>query len=665
MKKNHQNTTENNYNTAVPWLEKYFLKSSAVKFFLIVLTFFTLGFLIYSNTFESPFVFDDTQRIADNPDIRLKKLGVEDLLKAAFGRHSAQSRPLGNISFALNYYFHQYELAGYHIVNIIIHIVNGILLWLFLKKTLDLKSVGSKFKHAQFIALLSALLWLVNPVQTQSVTYMVQRLNSMATMFFLLSFLFYLYGRLTTKKELRWAWFLGAAFGWLLALGCKQNTAMLPFFIFLYEWYFFQGLSKNWLKRSLKYIAVILILFGLVAFIYLGLEPWEKIKTPRDFSEGQFTMGQRLLTQTRVVIHYLGLIFYPHPSRLNLDYDFPLSYSLMSPFTTLLSLTAILGLIILGVYLAKKDRLISFCIFWFFGNLVIESSIIPLALIFEHRLYLPSMPLLLIPVTLGYRYIKLNWLRAALLCIVVIIFSVWTYQRNRVWENDLSLWTDVVSKSPNKARPKINLGLALVKRDRLDEAIHHYLKSLHIDPNYYEAHINLGVALAKQSKTNEAIDHYRRALEIKPNSLEANNDLGNALLQEGKTDEAIEHYRKALQLDPNNNKVHNNLALALASQDKTNEALIHYRIALQINPNFAEAHNNLGRELLRQGKTDEARENFIAALSLDPNLSEAHINMGIILGQQGKPNEAIEHYRKALELNPDNDEAHNNLGLAL
>ena len=160
--------------------------------------------------------------------------------------------------------------AGYHMVNIIVHILNGILLWIFLEKTLSLISVLSEKKHGEWIALLAALLWLVNPVQTQSVTYIVQRLNSMAAMFFLLSFIFYLNGRLATKKGLMWFWFLGTAFGWFMALGCKQNTATLPVFIFLYEWYFFQDLSKDWLKRSLKWVLGITVLIGIVGFNLYG-----------------------------------------------------------------------------------------------------------------------------------------------------------------------------------------------------------------------------------------------------------------------------------------------------------------------------------------------------------------------------------------------------------
>jgi len=225
-------------------------------------------------------------------------------------------------------------------------------------------------------------------------------------MFFILALILYAKGRIAQQQSVQqgdarsrhyYCWFAGCLMAGLLALGSKESTAMLPVFIFLYEWYFFQDLDKSWFKRQIKYLVAIVILFGLIAGLYLGFDPLGKFNTFRDYFFKEFTIGQRLLTQARVVIYYLSLIFYPNPSRLNLDYDFPLSYTLFDPFTTFLSLIIIVGLIALGFYLARKQRLISFCIFWFLGNLVIESSVIPLALIFEHRIYMPSMFVFLLP----------------------------------------------------------------------------------------------------------------------------------------------------------------------------------------------------------------------------------------------------------------------------
>ena len=350
---------------------------------------------------------------------------------------------------------------------------------------------------------------------------------------------------------------------------------MLPFLILLYEWFFFQDLNKNWLKTRLKYVVALVALFALVALMYLGFEPWEKIRNLRDFSDGQFTIGERLLTQARVVLYYLSLIFYPHPSRLNLDYDFPLSHSFLEPPSTLLCLLALIGLGGLAVYLAKKDRLLSFGIAWFLGNLVIESSVIPLAIIFEHRTYLSSMLVSMMAVTLVFR-IRPKTLAIAGLCAAGAVCSFWTYERNKVWNDEVTLWRDCVEKSPQKARPHTNLGFALAEQGNGAEAIRHYAEALRLRPDFAEAHNNLGLALAEQGSLTEAMSRYTEALRLRPGFAEAHNNLGNAFLNQGNLEDAQHHFSEALQ----------------------------------IRPDFAEAHNNLGNVLLRQGNVEKAVHHY-------------------------------------------------------
>jgi Flp pilus assembly protein TadD len=636
--------------------------SSAIMAGFILLFFAGLVFCLYSNSLESPFIFDDVQKIAENAHIRITQFSAKEIV--ASGLKSSKTRFLPFISLAVNYYFHQYDPFGYHIVNVCIHILTGFFLYLFLSATLKISPRQTLQDHADSIAFVAALIWLIHPVQTQSVTYIIQRMNSLASMFFILSIWCYVKARVEGGRR-KWLWYAGSAVVWLLSLGCKQNAVTLPFFVFLYEWFFFQGLDKKWLRRSLPFVLGIVVLLVFIALVYTDFQPLEKIKHIRDYSENQFTMAQRALTQPRVVMHYISLLIFGHPSRLNLDYDFALSYSLINPFTTLLSLAAIVGLLILGVYMAKKEPLIAFGIFWFFGNLVIESSVIPLALVFEHRLYLPSMLVFLVPVVLGHRYIKLIWLRAGLLCLAVVVLCVWTYQRNRVWESDLSMWTDVVNKAPGKARPHLNLGLALADRDRMDEAIQHYRKSLGINPNYAEAHNNLGIVLAKQEHTEEAIGHYRKALQIKADYTDAHNNLAAALSEQGHTEEAIKHYRYAQQLDPYNEKAQNNLGLEFFRQGRINEAIQYYRKALQINPLYPEAQFNWGAALVRLGRSDQAIGHFQKALQLDPGHAEAHNNLGGVLLNQGRRVEALGHITEALRLDPGLAEAHGNMGILL
>jgi tetratricopeptide (TPR) repeat protein len=632
---------------------------------LIVLVFFILGFFLYANTLESPITFDGKDAIANNPLVQWTEISWDGTKRLLFENSGLKShRPLPYISFALNYYFDQYNVAGYHIVNIIIHIITGILLYYFGRITLNISKLNGKHDPLSLIPLFAALIWLAFPVQTQSVTYIYQRTNSMAAMFYLLSLLLYAKGRLSGGGGKKWGLFIGAALAGILALGSKEIAATLPFFLFLYEWYFFRNLSRAWLKRCLPYLAGILFVFIVVAVLYLGIDPIQKIMAgygPRDF-----TLTERVLTQFRVVVHYMTLIFFPHPSRLNLDHDFAISHSLLDPISTITSLGIILALIALAIYLGKRAPLISFCLLWFFGNLVIESSVMGLEIIFEHRTYLPSMLVFLMLVTLAFRYLRSKWLSVGLMCAVLIIFSAWTYQRNRVWGDNITLWQDCVNKSPKKARPHANLGDALVARGRLDEAIDRYSEALLQKSGHrflYKVHNNLGVALFKKGKIEEAMVHYRETLRAKPDYAPAQYNLGDALVAQEKLGEAITHYSLALRLDPGLVAAHNNLGIALFKRGKIGEAIAHFREALRIKPDHSYAYKNLQVALAKQESGREAfSKNQEARKTMQKDL-DAHHKLGNLFKTKGKLDNAIKEYQEALSINPEFAPALNNLAL--
>jgi hypothetical protein len=217
---------------------------------------------------------------------------------------------------------------------------------------------------------------------------------SMAGMFYLLTFVLYVKGRLSAGRP-RVFYFAGTALTYLLGVFSKENVAILPLFIALYEFYFFQkfDLSPKGKKVLIGLVAGIFLL-GAFGFIIWGGRYMQAIKEGYEYRASlyiPFTMGQRVLTQSRVVLYYLTLLAFPHPSRLNLDYDFPISKTIFDPPTTLISILIIAGLIGYSIWTAKKRPVLSFCILWYFGNLVIESSIFPLELVYEHRLYLPAV----------------------------------------------------------------------------------------------------------------------------------------------------------------------------------------------------------------------------------------------------------------------------------
>jgi len=620
-----------------------------------------LVFLIYSNILGGGFLLDDSGNIENNPHIRLEKLTAKSIIDAGFKSPSSK-RPVANISFALNYYFHQYKVAGYRLVNILVHIITGILLYGFLKTTL-IQVFPSGSKPAGWIPLLTAGIWLVHPIQTQSVSYIVQRMNSLAAMFFVFSLLCYALARLAVEKRKKWALFTGCILTGLLSLGSKETAATLPFFIFLYEWYFFQDLSWTWLKSHLFYFLIIVFLTGFFALMYTGFQPLETILSAYKLRD--FTLEQRLLTELRVVVFYISLLVFPHPSRLNLDHDFPISHSLIDPVTTLFSLAVIIGLTGFAIYSAKKDRLISFGILWFLGNLVIESSVIGLEIIFEHRTYLPSMFAGLIAVTLIYRYLKPQWMGTLVLCILVAVYAFWTYERNSLWGNNVALWEDCVKKSPDKARPHHNLGVALENQGDFKGAIYHYNETLKIKPDYADAHYNLGGIYTKQQNYKEAIRHYLETLKIKSTDANAHYNLGVIFLTQRRVKRAVYHFNESIRSNPDHLEAHNNLGVILARLDRVEKAKYHFSEALRIKPNDAKAHQNLGLALARQGRPQEAIDHYTKALEINPDYAKAHHSLGNALLKLGRIDEAVNHYKEALRLKPDYDRAESSLKKAL
>ena len=554
--------------------------------------------VLYANTLNGPFVFDDVTNIQRNVHIRLTTLSVDGLFRAAF-RSRQTNRPVANVSFALNYYVHQYQVRGYHVVNILIHLTTGLLLALFVYTTLTVPALRSSYATPGWIAGGTALLWLVHPLHTESVAYITQRMNSMAAMFYMASLVLYVRARLTAHRRTQWVLGAGSVLTGLLALGTKEIAATLPVVLGLYEWYFFQGLSLHWLKRRGCYIAGGLAVCGLVlAWVYQHGEPLARLLAM--YAARDFTLRERVLTEWRVVFLYLRLLLFPHPSQLTLEHDFVLSRSLLDPPTTLLALVALVGLVGLACYLAPKDRLLSFCLVWFLLHLVIESSVIGLELIFEYRTYLPSMLLSVLVVTLVSRHVPLAWLRVAMLGLVVLVFSVWTYDRNRVWASEETLWRDCVAKAPHKARPHNNLGVLLAQQGKLAEATAHLTTVLRLQPTFVTAHNNLGLLLAQQGKLAEATAHYAEALRLRPDYEAAHNNLGNALAQQGKLAEAITHYAKALQIQPAYAEAHYNLGLLFAQQGQRAEAIAALEAALRYRPDWPQAANILARLLATQ-----------------------------------------------------------------
>jgi len=646
----------------------------------------TAGILLYSNAINAPLQFDDTGYIKDDPGVHMIDLDLGSLKKAAL-EGLPRNRPVPNITFAINYYFGRLAPAGYHWVNIIIHCLSSIFLFFFAKDTLLLYAQFRQTNHtglgnalnfstpkntAAFIALFAAMLWLVHPVNSSAVTYIVQRMTSLAAMFYMLSLLLYVKGRKSQQpgnslKGRTIIFFAGALLTGICAFASKQNTATLPLFILLYEWVFFQQLKPIQLKNLKVFVAFAVIVFAAAGLYYLGADPIERILN--GYARRDFTPSQRLLTEFRVVIYYIGLLVFPGASRFILDHDYPLSHSLITPFPTLISLAAIIALTSLAFYRPRHHTLLFFAVLWFFGHLMIESTVIPIEIIYEHRNYLPLMMPCLLVALYAYKLLqKYKWLYAGILVLVIISLGTQTWQRNAIWQDPVVFARDGASKAPNKFRPRHNLGVNLKDQGRMAEAITVFNQAIEIEPRNPEkkskkaqCYNTLGLALLKNDEPVRAIDSFMQALKLVPDYHHAEINIARAMIKQGRPEDALTHLSAFLSKHPGVAEAHMTMGDAYVKLQNLQKAAVHFRKTLENKPNHAKAHNSLGNVLAQQGRTQKAISHFRQAIHIEPNFAGAYSNLGNTLARAGRFKDAIKNYEKALAINPEYQKAKGNL----
>jgi tetratricopeptide (TPR) repeat protein len=574
----------------------------------IILLIFALGFACYANTLNGPFLLDDGENILLNGYIRIHNLSPAALAAAAF-KSPLPTRPIANLSFALNYLLHGYWLPGYHLTNIIIHCLTGLLLYFFIKGTFATPALRPLCppEKAIPVAGLSTLLWLLNPAGTQSVSYLVQRMNSLAAMFFLLSMLLYLKGRTSLKH--RPGYFAGCLFSGLLALGTKEIAAMLPPVIFLYEWYFLQDLDRGWLKRKLVWLGVAAVVIMAIGCFYPG-HNFSTILA--GYQTRDFTVWQRLMTEPRVVCGYLALVFFPYPGLLNLDHDYFLSTALLHPPTTFMAMAALAALFLAAILSVRRHRLLSFAILWFLLNLLIESSIIPLEIIFDHRTYLPSMlgwsPLLASAWLLPERNRKFA---LALAIALLVLFASWTFQRNQLWADEVALNRDIVNKSPHKARAHANLGMAILKasKGQDEEGMREVRQAIELDPNSGISYFNLGVYCLQNRLYGEAITNLTTASRLMPGLTMVYYPLSTAYLEQKQYAAAVAAARMAITVPAFREKALLTLGIASSETGDFETAITSFRELSQNYPNNGRYRYYLDRALEKTGQNGLALQN--------------------------------------------------------
>ena len=613
------------------------------------------GVAVYANSFAGVFLFDDVESIVENTTIRQWWRLDQVFRPPCKIGETVGGRPLLNLTLAVNYAISGTQTWSYHLVNLLLHLANGLLLFGLLRRTFQRPALSpSVGDHALPLAAVIAGLWTVHPMQAEAVTYVVERAESLVAMFYLLT----LYGALRSEGSERRRWWetLSVA-SCLLGMATKEIMVTAPVMVLVYDRCFLSGSwAEAWRRRWKFYLLLAstwILLVGLVlstGFIFWGKE---NSVLPR---------WLYLLTEPQAILRYVRLALWPRP--LCAYYAWPVSESWQE------ILPALLVVLVCGlgaVWALVKHPRWGFLGVWFFGILAPTSSIIPTRdVIVERRMYLPLVAVLTLVVVGGYfagrAMIRRGWLpgRVAVgvgVCLVIVVGVTWgvlTVERNQVYYSELAMWEDTVAKAPDNIRANCNLAIALCSLKRIPEAIECYERAGRLvstrhnteSPNLATraqamAAYNCALALASVGRREDAIQRYEQAIRLDPKMAGAHYNCGIVLGELGRKSEAIAHYQEAIRIKPDYVEVHNNWGSLLLGMGQTVEAVDHYQQSLKIAPNPT-AHNNLGMVLQANGRLDEAADHFRQAVRLKPDYVRAHFNLVIILAQMGRIREAIE-----------------------
>ncbi len=698
------------------------------------------GLAAYVNSFSGPLVFDDIYSISLNGTIRQ----LATALSPPGSGITVSGRPLLNLSFALNYAISGLNVGSYHALNLLIHLLAGLTLFGIVRRTLsqpiatnhcrsllagDSLGVPSGAKPAESrsrassllqsqalpLAFAVALLWTLHPLQTESVTYVVQRSESLMGLFYLLTLYCFIrgaeleferasaidfeqsgiqvgrppldrlgalslsnglagrpsamtHGPATSagptvpdnatgpapkgRPRIGLGWFLASVLACLLGMATKEVVVSAPVMVLLYDRTFLAGSFRAaWRRRGRWYLGLAAT-WLLLAYLVVG--------TGNRGGTAGFGVGvgfwQYAATQFEAVARYLRLAVWPHP--LIIDYG----ASWVTSIPDVVPYAAVLAVVVAGTAVALWRRpALGFLGAWFF-TILAPTSLVPgiRQTIVEHRMYLALAPVIVLLV-LGLQRARLRrgWV---LLLAVALGWGGLTAQRNHVYRSDLALWSDTAARRPGNNGVHINLGNALLDRGRAAEALAQFEEALRLQPDDAAAYYNAANALVRLGRLEDAIGHFQAALHLQPAYFDAHTNLGETLLRAGRIPEAVKEYATAVRLEPDLPEAHYNLGNALARAGRGPDAVRQLQAALRLRPDYSEAYNNLGNLRLRSGRMDEAMTNYAAAIRANPANAEARLNLGGALAKLNRLPEAAAQYDAVLHLRPDSIEAAFNLG---
>jgi len=612
---------------------------------------------IYANSFAVPLLYDDDAAIANNTSIR--RLAAIGGIFSPPQNTGVGGRPLLNLSFALNYAFGGTAVFGYHLVNLLIHVLAAWTLYGLVRRTLLRPALAPRFgPSAGALALAISALWLCHPVQTVSVTYLSQRAEALVGLFYLLTLYCFLRGAEQEDRGKGRLWFAFSVLACLAGVGTKEVIVTAPFLALLYDRTFLAGsFAAAWRRRRP---------------VFLGLAgTWPVLAWQLSRLHERVGIGFRAglspwaygWAECRVVVRYLLLTVWPRPLVFDYGQYFAVAWSQLWPFAVVVA-----ALILATLVLLRRSPALGFAAAWFLIVLAPTSSVVPVVPqpMAENRLYLPLAGIVAIVVLGGFAALRRRSL--PVFAALALVLGVAAAERNRCFASAESIWTDTVAKNPGNPRAHYNLACVLEQiPGRQGDAIAQYETDLRLDPADYKAHNNLGVVLSAAGNISEAIAHFEAALRLQPALAEAHCNLGDALAKvAGREAEAVGQYEEGLRLNPDNPKTRFDLACVLDRMPgRLADAISQYQAVLRIEPDYPEAHYNLGNDLKAEGRNPAAITEYEAAVRLKPDYAEAHHNLGNALSAAGRIQDAIAEFRTALRLRPDFAETHFNLAIML
>lgn len=601
--------------------------------------------LFYQQAWRAGYIWDDDIYVTGN-----KLLTAPDGLRRIWFSFDSPSQyfPLVYTTFRFEYALWGLNPAGYHVVNILLHAANALLVW----RLLGLLRVPG--------AWLAAAIFALHPVHVESVAWITERKNVLMGFFFLLALLFWTHF-VESRSRWKWRFYALALICYALALFSKTTACTIPAALMLILW---------WKEKRIDWRRWVQIAPFVALGIGMGLVSiwWER--DHQGTQGGLFALGfpERIVVASRALWFYAGKLLWP----AHLSFNYP-SWTISARPSDFLWLGAI-GVFGAAIYFARHrlGRGPEIAAVFYVATLSPMLGFIMLytfryTFVADHYQYIASIG----PIALAAAGITTSLdalgknarLFLQILCVALLLsLGAKTWRQCAAYTDLDALWKATISENPDSWMAYNNSGILLVQAGRLDEGMAAYKKALELNPKFAEAYFNLGNALLRVGRTEEATSTYEKALELEPRIA---GRIGASLFQAGRLEEASVHYQAAVQLNPNDAAMMNELGKALSQIGKTEEAIAAFHRVVELNPKNAPSHYNLGNVLLHAGRIEEAMDQFSQALEINPDYAAAHNNLGNVLMQLERIEEALSHYYRALEINPNYATAHNNLGRAL